>query len=778
MHPAIPSVRTCRLAILTVTLLLAAGCRQSAPDLASKSVSAGDKHFANAKYEDAAIEYRKALQQDKNFAKAHYGLARVELTARKRGLEAFQHIRLAAELMPENEEIAELFTSVGITAYLNDPRRSPTTFETLVKTADQILAKNPNSVAGLRLKAGVGLLEGKSAVAIEYYRKALVLKPKDRDSVIGLVQALFRNGQNAVAEKTALDFIGQDKSFNPLYDLLLKRFEESVRVTDIENLLKLQIENQPAQSAPVLALARHYHRFKQQSKINETLQRLLKNTQDYPQGPLAVGDFYLETGNPTEAIQLFQEGIKSASKYRPLYQKRLATLLVAQGKQQEAMEIIESLLKDDPKNNEARIARATLAIEGRDPAKLQAGIAELQTLVKELPDNADVHHRLGQALYRNQDLSGAAAELRLAINFAPKQIQPLILLGQIELTQRNPEAALRYADAVLAVNPEMVTAKYIRVASLIAQDKIDEARPELARLEKAFPDSPEIKLQRGLFLLRLKNYPAAEAIFRSVQQKPGVKDIRPAIGLVEAVAGQNQLDRVIQILTAEVAGNPDSLILRSLLAEMATRAGILNLALEQHKAILAKSPNSPDLLIRLGDFYTSQGDIQNARTTLERAKQLAPKSPAPWLSMALTYEKAGQLTEAQSQYRKALELDPENSAVLNNLAFLLADSGGNLDEAMRLVSLGLKKQPKAPWLLDTQAWIHLKRNSPDSAIQILNVLVRSNPEISTLHYHLGAALVAKGNKALARAALQQALTLKPPAGEDRKIKQLLETLGT
>lgn len=744
--------------------------------LPEESVARGDKLYTEKRYDDAAIEYRKALQQNQSTARAHYGLAKVELQTQKRGLEAFQHLRRAAELAPEDEEIASVFADLGLAAYLKDPRRSPGTYEALTKSADAFLARSPNSMAGLRLKGALALLDRKPTEAAGFYRKAYTLKPADVDTAVGFVQALFLDRRDAEGEKIALELIGREKTFTPMYDILAQHFRATSREADVEKLLKTRIANQPKQLDAVVALARHYQSLRQPAKVAEALQPLLKDAQTYPQGRLAAADYYVETGNFADAMRLLEEGARTAGKDQRFYQKRLSGVLASQGKRKEAATLVDEMLKADPKDHDVRAARATLSMESGDAAQLTAGIAEFEALLKEKPQDADLHERLGRAHYRNRNLNAAGNELTAAIKLDSQRIPAMLLLGQIELAQRNPEAALRLAEAALTISPTLAGARFIRTASLIALDRIDEARPEIARLERTFPNNNEIKLQRGLFLLRGKNYPAAEFVFRSIQQKPGETDLRSTIGMIEAAASQNQNDRVVQMLTAEVARNADAPILRGMLAEAATRAGKPDLALEQYKALLAKAPNSPDLLVRLGDFYAERGDMANARARLEKARQIAPKTASPLVSLALTYEKSGQLAEAQKFYRQAVELEPEHAVALNNLAFLIADSGGNLTEATQLVGRALKKSPNSTALLDTQAWIYLKQKSYDSAIQSFTVLLRRNPEISTLHYHLGVALLTKGDKTKARAALEEALKRKPDAAEEKKIRALLATV--
>ena len=70
----------------------------------------------------------------------------------------------------------------------------------------------------------------------------------------------------------------------------------------------------------------------------------------------------------------------------------------------------------------------------------------------------------------------------------------------------------------------------------------------------------------------------------------------------------------------------------------------------------------------------------------------------------------------------------------------------------------------------------MESNHLDSALEIFQRLVRSDPGNPAYHYHLGAALYKKGEKQKARAELDAALAAKPGAEDVEKIRELLSHL--
>jgi Tfp pilus assembly protein PilF len=180
------------------------------------------------------------------------------------------------------------------------------------------------------------------------------------------------------------------------------------------------------------------------------------------------------------------------------------------------------------------------------------------------------------------------------------------------------------------------------------------------------------------------------------------------------------------------------------------------------------------------------------------------------LLRADAFGRTGRVREAEVAYRKVLSVQKDNSGALNNLAFLMVQDGENLDEAMKLAKAGLRSvgrrngltvevegdaAPSASLLrsvlgatgttqnsadrrlvnslADTIGWIYLKKKMYDSAVQCFEIVLKDNPGNPVYHYHIGAALLAEGDKQRARTELKAALTAKPAPADESAIRGLL-----
>jgi tetratricopeptide (TPR) repeat protein len=145
--------------------------------------------------------------------------------------------------------------------------------------------------------------------------------------------------------------------------------------------------------------------------------------------------------------------------------------------------------------------------------------------------------------------------------------------------------------------------------------------------------------------------------------------------------------------------------------------------------------------------------------------------------MALAMESVGMRHEAYPYYKAVLAVDPGNGVALNNLAYLLAEEGRDLDSALTFIQKAKQQYPDNDDIADTMGWIYLKRTMNDDALTVFKDLVKRDPAKALFRYHLGAAQYQKRDFQAAKQSLQMALSLKPAKGDEAKIRELLAKIG-
>jgi tetratricopeptide (TPR) repeat protein len=752
-------------------ILAAYGCISSPKDY----VERGNKFFEQGKFEDASLNFRKAIQKDAKFGEAYRRLSLSELRQRKVN-DGFQALKRGAELMPDNNEVQVELADLSVQLYQADQRRPKVLYDQVVKTVSQLEVKSPGGYDTFRLRGYVHLMDRKVKDGIESLQKANQVKPMQGDVVFALAQALIQDQRAPEAEKLGLELIQKSKEYSPVYDFLYQHYMGGKRIDDAEKILQTKSANNPKQADYALQLALHYARTQKRTEMAATLKRLLDQSADFPRAYLQVGNFYAGMGNWEEATRLFDEGAKRNPKDKVVYLKRTTAVLLAQDKKQDAARVVDAILKESPKDGESLRMRAALLMDTRKPENIDKALVEFQALAKETPNDVLARFNLGRAYLAKNNIEEGRKELLEALRLNRLFLPARLLVAEVALQRRDVKELLAQANEILAAQPAHPRGRWLHATASIGLGNSAEARNELTRLVKDQPKYADAHLQLALLDLTEKKYKEAEDIFRQFYQ-PGQADLRALGGLVNVLLARNQPDRAVQLLTDDLKVSKQPAPVRLMLAQTALGMGKIDLGIDQLQQLVKENPQSAGAHLRLADVLSRKGDLNQALPLLEKARDLAPKDPAVFVLLGSLHERMGRKPEAIATYRRVLELQPDNPAVLNNLAFLLTETGGNLDEALKMSQRALEKMRDQPNFSDTLGWIYLKKNMHDSALQIFNNLVKKRPENAIFHYHLGMTLFLKGDKAKARVVLNDALAKKPTKELEAQIRETLKRVG-
>jgi tetratricopeptide (TPR) repeat protein len=404
----------------------------------------------------------------------------------------------------------------------------------------------------------------------------------------------------------------------------------------------------------------------------------------------------------------------------------------------------------------------------------------LQAVVTHSPENPIAQYNLGRAHAARGEWEQARQRFQKAIELRFDYVLARLALAQLQVTQQDFDGALKSAQAVLAIDPNSTIARLITSAALMGQKKFGESRQVLDAMLKANPSSPDVLFQLGVVNLSESKYKEAEDSFRrSYELNPA--NSRGLMGVVETEIAQNHTDQAMQLLQAESAKAPSRMDFLLALGNTAARAGRLDVAISYFEKVAAALPKGStaqgDLYLRIGETYRRKGDFTSSIVALQKSRAILPDNAVVLSTLALVLEVAGRWSEARQVYEVILKLDPANGVVLNNLAFLLAEHGGDLDDALTKAQRAKQLLPNLTEVSDTLGWIYLKKNLTDNAIDIFKDLVNKVPGQAVFRYHLGMAYSQKGDKTRALKELQDALKFNPTKGDRDKIQQLITRLG-
>jgi tetratricopeptide (TPR) repeat protein len=115
--------------------------------------------------------------------------------------------------------------------------------------------------------------------------------------------------------------------------------------------------------------------------------------------------------------------------------------------------------------------------------------------------------------------------------------------------------------------------------------------------------------------------------------------------------------------------------------------------------------------------------------------------------------------DARKVFERTVELDSRAAVAANNLAWLLAEEGENLDRALHLAQAAKAALPEQPEVDDTLGWVYYKKGLLPLAIAAFKRSIEHDPGSPLYQYHLGLAYAKSGDKVRARRALETALRI-------------------
>ena len=127
-------------------------------------------------------------------------------------------------------------------------------------------------------------------------------------------------------------------------------------------------------------------------------------------------------------------------------------------------------------------------------------------------------------------------------------------------------------------------------------------------------------------------------------------------------------------------------------------------------------------------------------------------------------------------FERVLAIDSKAPIAANNLAWIYAENGGNLDVALQLAQTAFAAAPNSAEVADTLGWIYLRKELYPLAIKALDRAIELDPKNPTFQYHLGLAYARNGNAERARARLEAALRLRPDFDGAADAKRVLAGL--
>ena len=180
--------------------------------------------------------------------------------------------------------------------------------------------------------------------------------------------------------------------------------------------------------------------------------------------------------------------------------------------------------------------------------------------------------------------------------------------------------------------------------------------------------------------------------------------------------GKRQLEKFREIKAKE----------RFNLAERSLKKGEIDEALTAFQRTLDMDATFAPAYARLSAIALQQNDLETAVQYLQRALEIRPNFAAGHYQLGKIYHRQGEVEKAIGSFESSLMLKPNFAPACNGLAWLHAESGKNIDEAITLAMRAVKLKPIAShW--DTLAYVLYKARRYTEATEAIAKALELQP---------------------------------------------------
>jgi putative PEP-CTERM system TPR-repeat lipoprotein len=293
-----------------------------------------------------------------------------------------------------------------------------------------------------------------------------------------------------------------------------------------------------------------------------------------------------------------------------------------------------------------------------------SAIATFSKLTLKAEQSPDAFLQLAMAQIADKKYKDARVSLQKALQLQPNHVPSQETLIRLEMTEGQPEAALKIARQIQAQQPKSPLGYDREGDLLLAQNRIPQA---VSAYQQA--------LDKGA------GSPGFIKYFRAqVLDNPKLAEQR---------------------LNGWLQQHPKDTVVRAYAAEFFMRTGRNKEAIAQYQEINRLTPNKVILLNNLANLYQREKD-NRALPTAEQAYKLAPGSPVVQDTLGWILVEQGQVPRGLGLLKQALAKAPKNAAIRYHHAAALAASGNKAQARKELETL-LADTPRFPEAESAQA---------------------------------------------------------------------------
>ena len=788
--------------LIALTCLVLAGCKSDA-ERADEYFQSGMELLEAGDVDRAIVEFRNVFEFEQNHLEARMAMGNMFLEQNNPGAAYGQFLRVAEQYPDEFEPrrtLAELafvagnweeFTrhgGVAVEMMPEDPRVQAIDFglkyrdavleeddparEALIMPAEALLADLPENQIINNLLVDSYVRDGALDKALARMDVLISLTPDNRQLYTRRLALLAQMQDMAGLETQLREMVERFPGDNEIQGMLLRFYVSQQRMDDAEGFLR-EIAS-PADEDPGLFLS--LIQFVSQSKGEEAARVEIERAVAENPKPnrfkamLAMMDF--QAGDQDAAIAQMENILAEADQTDPENEgikTTLARMLVGTGNQVGARRLVEETLAQNPSNVDALKMQASWQLQADE---VDEAIANLRIALDTAPEDIQVMNLMYEAYTRlgNSDLARE------------------YLAQAVEVSGNAPETSLRYARLLLQEERYLPAEDVLLPALRQAPRNID-LLSTLGQLYLRMEDIPRATqvidtlnridteqsrtIANGLRADTLSRESGNEEALAFLENlaTSGDAGVREKLILMRARLQVGEADAALTIAQELVAENPDNLGLKQALASTQAAAGDLTGAETTLRQVTAAAPaQAVQSWLQLARIATRQGNVPKATAVIDEALVATNKNANILWAKASILERNADIDGAIAIYEELYAQNSSSVIVANNLASLLVTYKDDAESLERAWVVGRRLQgADNPALQDTYGWLLFRRGEVEASLPYLesSAAALDDPIVEA---HLGFAYAALERNEEALAQFQKAVDFAGPADTRERIE--------
>lgn len=709
----------------------------------------------------AIIELRNAVALDGKFSIAHYQLALLYIKE-KNPDQAFKSFHRTVSLNPDNLDAGVKLAEFYLISRKKEESR---------KYVEQVLSKQPDNDDGLALLANLELIDGNFDTANETVNKALENNPKSARlyNIKGRIHAGLKQMDKAEEMfKKSVEY-GADNYAN--YRTLLLFYQRTNKSSQMNTLLAEMTNRFPDNPQPHVILSSLHQGRKEFDQAEKELKLAIDSQPDNIQLHLILLEFYKKQRRFKTAESFLEQTITKIPDSLDLT-IALADLRFEMQKFDQAKSALESTLKENELHGGANLLKAKFLLKER---KNRDAIAVLSPLINDYPRWAEPSFQLARAHIDLGEVAMAQKAIEQALQNAPASSKYHTFLAQLYLLQSDGNNAGKEASIAIRLNSKNFRAAIILTKALIQVKKYTEAITILKKMLEQAPEHLELLGNLGLAYIGMKDHDNSIKTFTKLMSiSPGNSK---ALGILASLTAGKDPGKEIELINNFIEQAPQSAGHYLLLGSYYLRLKSTDKALSAFRKAQELDPTNPGSYLAVGRLMAGQGETEAAIKEYRQLLKTSPDSVSAHMGLATLLDSQGKTKEATTSYQHILKIKPDFAPAANNLAWLLANSEDpDLGEALRLSMLAKKVLPDNPNITDTLGWIHFKRKSYSLAKTQFELALATDPENSSILFHLALVQSQEQEKQKAIEGLKKALASSDSFQERKEAEDMLAQL--